>query len=191
MTTTNVPARPSTSSSVTVSEVCHVCHRGLIGPSDGSTWSVACARCRRIDRRLGQEYGLTQCTPLWGAAPGVPRPSLHGTLMRGPSFEHALDALRWHHTRRTLALASSDASADLLEVPGDDVDDARITDWGAWQAAHPATDDAVAAAYQDFVRTVHPWVDSVEPRVDDRAWLVGLLADRRSAGSPWAPVRRW
>jgi hypothetical protein len=176
MTITHVPARPATSVNVPLAEVCHVCHRGLIGPSDGSTWSVACGRCRRIDGRLGQEYGLTQCTPLWGGSPGVARPSLHETLMRVLSFEHALDALRWHHTRRTLALASTDAAADLLEVPGDDVDAARITDWDAWRAAHPASDDAVAAAYQDFVRAVHPWVDSVEPRVDDRSWLAGLLA---------------
>jgi hypothetical protein len=175
MTITNVPSRPRTSSAVPLTDVCHICHRGLIRPSDGSAWTVACAQCRRIDRRLGAEYGPTQCTPLWGGAPGVARPNLHETLMRGLPFEQALDALRWHHARGTLALAASDAGPDLLDVPGDDVDAATITDWPAWQAAHPATVDAVAEAYQDYVRAVHPWIDSVEPRVADRSWLVGLL----------------
>jgi hypothetical protein len=176
MTITHVPARPATSVNVPLAEVCHVCHRGLLRPSEGAAWTVACARCRRIDRRLGQQHGVTQCTPLWGGSPGVARPNLHQTLLRGPSFEQALDVLRWRHTRETIAMASAEPLARVLDVPGDDVDGARIVDWATWETSYPATDDAIAAAYQDYVSAVHPWIDSVEPRVGDRSWLVGLLA---------------
>jgi hypothetical protein len=43
--------------------------------------------------------------------------------------------------------------------------------WEQWQEEFPASVGASARAYQALICQVHPWIDSVEPRVADLAWL--------------------
>jgi len=43
--------------------------------------------------------------------------------------------------------------------------------WEQWQEEFAASVDASARAYQALIYQVQPWIDSVEPRVADLAWL--------------------
>ena len=103
------------------------------------------------------------------------RPSLQQNLLRGLPYEAAKEALRTHHLEWVTVMAAVDGLPEVLRLVGDDLSESRITDWEAWQAAYPATPEAVVAAYQAYVRGVHPWIDSVEPRVADSRWLTALL----------------
>lgn len=53
----------------------------------------------------------------------------------------------------------------------------RDVPWEKWHAAHVPSPAASAAAYRRFVESTHPWIDSVEPRTADLAWLTALAAD--------------
>lgn len=174
MTTTR-PHAARVGTTVALAEVCHICHTQRIPPSDAASWTLACTPCRRLDRRIVADHGLAQCTPLWGGVHGTARPSLQGTLLRGLPFRAATDALRAHHLEWVTAMAAAEGSG-LVTLAGDDLSRSRIVDWETWQAAYPATPEAIVAGYQAYVRGVHPWIDSVEPRVADSRWLTGLLA---------------
>lgn len=39
----------------------------------------------------------------------------------------------------------------------------------------PASALASARAYQEYVERLHPWIETVEPRVTDVEWLAGLI----------------
>ena len=60
----------------------------------------------------------------------------------------------------------------------------HVVRWEEWARCFPASDEASARAYQRYTTQVHPWIETVEPRVADLEWLVGVLG---AAGPRSAP----
>lgn len=170
-----------------VATACHLCGREAVAIRSRFSWTFACPTCRRIDRALALPYGARSMTPLEG----------QDGENRGTMFErvHPDLADRTHRTESTstgrLVVSITDdvpASAtglvrlrrfrvERLVAMASALDPEPVgpfVNWARWQQAFPASAAASAAAYQEFVRTAHPWIDSVEPRVADLEWLITL-----------------
>ena len=181
--------------------VCHICVREVTprSPYPGGSRSFGCERCRRLDRALARPFGARAMTPLEGQS--SVRGSLLGRLFpdRVPHEveevatrangltmtvrvltepdPHPMTLLRDH--ARALGLAMVQAAVEVnggpasLQNSGEN--GASVVRWEEWAGCFPASDEASARAYQRYVAQAHPWIETVEPRVADLEWLVGVL----------------
>ena len=171
---------------VPLGKVCHICHRALgrqvVAERDlgrllaQTAWTKVCGRCASIDAQLAAAYGARMLTPVDPRVTGGD--VLHNRLWG--DGEHGFGTrLRHHHLDAVLALAEEGEAAGVKRLaakyPGGPPW-ARFLRWEAWQTLFPPSLDASVRGYQDYVEGVHPWIDSVEPRVADAGWLAGIAA---------------
>ncbi|MGV8965547.1 MAG: hypothetical protein ACOH2F_04650 [Cellulomonas sp.] len=128
-----------------------------------------------VDRRL--RVNITADVPASNA--GL---ELLGTFQRGVlGTMSAVSGL-------TAILLDPAAVGPVLSTIGHPMDPVRpgpYVRWAEWQSEFPASIAASARAYQLVVRRVHPWIDSVEPRVADLDWLSALaIASRKDGRRP-------
>lgn len=157
---------------VSVFAVCHVCQRAPVCKRAGRQVGRACAQCLHIETRIAAAYGARLLTPLddgWATGNQV----LHYRLW-GPATPSLEELLRNHHLGRVKQLR---AEAESLGVRGLVIRYPGGPPWalylseGPWSEQYAASRLASVHGYQDYVTAVHPWVDSVEPRVADVEWL--------------------
>ena len=181
-------------------KVCRLCVREVMPVHPGSSGSLCCGRCQRLDRALARQVGASTMTPLDGHGSSA-RWSLFGRLFpdRVPQEveevvtradgstmtvtvvvqpePHPLALLTEHGGALGLAMAQAAVEVDggpaSLRDGGEG--GGHLVRWDEWARCFPASDEASARAYQRYVAQVHPWIDTVEPRVADHEWLAGLL----------------
>ncbi len=179
--------------------VCHVCVREVLRFYPGSSRPWICGRCRRLDRALGRAFGASSMTP-HDSQLSWSRSSLLGRLFpdRVPQEveevvtradgstatarlviqpEHHPLALLTEHAV-ALGLAMVEAAVEVDGGPASlrgAADGEHLVRWDEWAQCFPASDEASARAYQRYVAQAHPWIETVEPRVADLGWLVGVL----------------
>ncbi|MBI9115824.1 hypothetical protein [Sanguibacter suaedae] len=171
-----VPRFPPVPEHIGISELCHVCHRARVhAQTTIQSLARACTRCLSLDRALGAPFGARLLTPLdEGTDPGS---VLHNRLWGSPGRDLAKRLRAHHHSQvdeLTAQARASGLSSLQVRYPGASPI-AQMIDWDAWPQEFPAGPEYTVAGYQRYVQEVHPWVDSVEPRVCDTAWL-SLLA---------------
>ncbi|GGC13745.1 hypothetical protein [Cellulomonas carbonis] len=164
-----------------VASVCASCARRVVPIRHRFSWSFLCGTCSALDRAIAAPYGAAALTPhhgqadedrgaLWARlfpdrAPGT-RVSIgrdgdvHTQTIAGTDAWHA--RLGAHRTAAVAAVATAAGLAGTVE-------------WTRFAAAAPTSPEATAAGYLAYVTAVHPWVDSVEPRVADLAWLTAVV----------------
>jgi hypothetical protein len=170
---------PDGTADVSVFQVCHVCRRDAAHTARRTRVGDrgrACLRCVRLDARLAHPFGVALLT------------RLDPTLARLANvLEHRLfpDRLELVDPRvkdahlaamQRLAEEAADEGVPRLVVryPAGPPQSSHVR-WEAWQERFPPSDLESARAYQRYVTDLHPWIDSVEPRVADLDWLVGVL----------------
>ncbi|MDT0166071.1 hypothetical protein Q9R32_10920 [Actinotalea sp. AC32] len=165
-----------------VASVCAACARRVVPIRHRFSWSFLCGTCSALDRAIAAPYGAASLTPHHGQA-DADRGTLWARLFpdRAPTTEVSIGRHGDFVTRtvvgsdawqarlgghRSTAVATVATSAGL----------AGTVAWERFAAIAPASPDATAAGYLAYVTAVHPWVDSVEPRLADLAWLTELVA---------------
>lgn len=167
-----------------VATLCHICRRTPVPVAHRFGWWFLCDRCRAIEAHLAAPFGRREMTPHHGQADGA------GTVM---GLLHPEQLPRHESTRsvdddgaRVVVRRTVDppggtgldrlfrfGSAEAARLAGSAE---RDVPWAAWSSDHPASAAASAGAYRRFIETTHPWIDTVEPRTADLAWLA-VLAD--------------
>lgn len=164
---------PDAHRSTWISDLCHVCQRALVRTMlPGSPAARACEQCLEIDSALGAPFLARLLTPLDpGRADG--RAVLHDRLW-GAAAASVHTRLRAHHVREIRRLADQARAVGLeglhVRCPGGPPW-ASVVSWDAWTRQFPSSVAARLAGYQRYAAAVHPWIDSVEPRVSDLGWL--------------------
>ena len=164
---------PEGAAGMALADVCHICHRAPVrAPTDDGRRSKACAPCVAIDAHLATTFGLKLLSPIddtWGTGDQV----LHHRLW-GPAAQGVATRLRDHHSSATMRLNGRAESVGvrhlLARFPAGPLWASWLR-WDAWQAQFPPSLDMSVRGYQAYVVAVHPWIDSVEPRVADITWL--------------------
>ncbi|MBC7290634.1 MAG: hypothetical protein H5T83_04755, partial [Actinotalea sp.] len=168
-----------------VATLCHVCRRTAVPVAHRFGWWFLCDRCRSIEARLAAPFGLREMTPFRGSGDGrgtvmgLVRPDLLPRAERSQTIDD--DGARVVVTRTVAPVGGTGldrlfafARSETRRIAGDAE---RDVPWDAWRSDHPASAAASAAAYRRFVETTHPWIDTLEPRTADLAWLATLAED--------------
>ena len=168
---------PDSATDLPVDRLCHICHHATGRPLNGDRqWSIACSRCAAIDALLATFYGARMLTPIDPRVTGGQ--VLHNRLW-GDGVHGVTGRARRQHLEAVLAMATTAeaAGAESLTArfPGAPPW-ARVVLWPQWQELFPASLDASVRGYQEYVEVVHPWIDSVEPRITDADWMRGIAA---------------
>lgn len=190
------PWSPAEGCALPVAQVCHVCVRAAVPVASRFFWYFLCPRCRSIEARLARPLGHHSMTPHDGQA-GNGRSSVYGRLFRdrlgGLEVEGVAVADDAGGARGANRVVTRDVSGEgslwLTRLTGHKVEvatamadeafageDADPIPWAQWSERFPASALASARAYQEYVERLHPWIETVEPRVTDVEWLVGLVA---------------
>jgi len=163
--------------------LCHICAREAVPVAGRFSWSFLCRTCTRIERALAAPYGLGATTPHRGQQE-TSRETLFGHL-HPERVDHedvsigvsdgGMLSVRINEVEppdgspKSGLFSFSRANAQRM---GERFD--RDVPWVQWQDQFPASARASAEAYQRYVTEVHPWIESVEPRVADLGWLTQL-----------------
>lgn len=167
---------------LSVATLCHVCRRTPVPVAHRFGWWFLCDRCRAIEAHLAAPFGLDEMTPYRGQGHGeltVMALLFPELLPRHETSETvSADGAR---TRTRVTVDPPDgtgltrllrfAAAETARLAGSA---ARDVGFDAWRSDHPASATASAGAYRRFIESTHPWIDSVEPRTADLAWLATL-----------------
>ena len=164
---------PEGSADMALADVCHVCQRATVRqPTEDGRRSRACTPCVAIDAELALAYGARLISPIddtWATGDDV----LHHRLW-GPAADGVGARLRDHHASATMRLNDTAEEAGVQHLvaryPAAPLWASWLR-WDAWQRLFPPSPQASAHGYQAYVAAVHPWIDSVEPRIADVAWL--------------------
>jgi len=167
--------------------LCHVCAREAVPVAGRFSWSFLCRTCTRIERALAAPYGLGAATPHRGQQESS-RETLFGHLhpervdhedvsiavSDGGTLSVKINEVKPPEGSSTSGLVSFFRAR--TQRMGERFD--HDVPWVQWQEQFPATAGASAEAYQRYITEVHPWIESVEPRVADLGWLTQLAEAR-------------
>lgn len=199
------PWSPALGCALPVATLCHVCARAAVPVEHRFGWSFLCRSCTAIDVGLARPSGAWASTPHTGQSV-LDDATLLGRLFPDrvtrrrrterrtpdgrrlvvseevpPPGDDARALLRRFLVAEAGRLAgplTAPAEGSVEEPAGESArrSPTRDVPWQRWRAAHAPSPAASAAAYRRFVESTHPWLDTVEPRTADPAWLATLAA---------------